>query len=900
MKKSLLLLLLLLGFVLQPIRADEPFRIHRYSAFTTLEVDSMSIVFVGNSITNMHEWWEAFGCNPNILNRGVSGSYSNEVIANLENVISGKPAKIFFMIGTNDIGDFGNGPVAIAANVRKIVERVQKESPATEIYLQSILPSTIGKRNLPDEQQANDSLRAICQDMGLTYVDLWDLFTDIPSADASGVSNDGLHLSAKGFYLWCNRIAPYVGSECVYTNSANQYGGIRQSYGMRVTAFGDLPVYKDDVLFIGDELIHGGEWHELLHSAKAKDRGNDWDYPGRPMSITLASIPIILQGRPGNEAPAKVFLYAGVRDVNASTDLSATAQEYQKMVDKIRTLVPTTKVYLMAHLPQTTASTNTQKVAPFNALLKQMAEGMEGVTYVDSYTPFLKNGVANTQYMTGNYLTGRGYNRIAHVVAEYLEEEGVSVLSEEQADSLATLRESRNALGAALFSISRYDIGEGVGQYSATALSSLTAKIEAAYQMLKEGADNATLQAAATELTAQSDQIMSAINQPQASTATDETWYTFCSTLRDSRYIAATAASGGVTGAATGTANTAMWKFVARSDNKGWDIVNREYGCFLSPSASYNTQIQTTASQPSTGWMLSYASTPGMYIVSSGTVELNQTKSEMGYKLYNWSSGQNGTDRTDLGCQFTLAEADISVPDNPVVLPDPAYETSETLTFDGTQVYRIPDSEADKIKGDQLTIYVDLTETSVTTDRHALVASSDEDGTEFFSLFGQQKYGVRYTSNTTGAADQFTLGGAASTNRTQLVLLIDNSTRHYILYQDGTMVRDFSHSALAEGGQWEYRTLGNVKGQSGMFLGGVKLGSGNNLLFRGTIHDVRIWDSVLTAEQIATIKVRDHATTGLGRLNIATETPDAFDLQGRRVTNPASGIYIVNGRKVIL
>lgn len=126
--KRILLLLTLCATTLVAL-ADNPFRLHRYSAFTTLRVDSNSIVFVGNSITNMHEWWEAFG-NPNIRARGNSGAVSDETLANFETVIAGRPAKVFLMIGTNDLSTIGiNTPEHVGANVRTMLTRVSAESP---------------------------------------------------------------------------------------------------------------------------------------------------------------------------------------------------------------------------------------------------------------------------------------------------------------------------------------------------------------------------------------------------------------------------------------------------------------------------------------------------------------------------------------------------------------------------------------------------------------------------------------------------------------------------------------------------------------------------------------------------------------------------------------------------
>ena len=69
-----------------------PFRRHRYDGFKTHKVTPENIVLLGNSITNMHEWWEAFG-NAKILNRGVNGAESPIMLEHLEAVLVGHPDK---------------------------------------------------------------------------------------------------------------------------------------------------------------------------------------------------------------------------------------------------------------------------------------------------------------------------------------------------------------------------------------------------------------------------------------------------------------------------------------------------------------------------------------------------------------------------------------------------------------------------------------------------------------------------------------------------------------------------------------------------------------------------------------------------------------------------------------
>ena len=175
--------------------------------------------------------------------------------------------------------------------------------------------------------------------------------------------------------------------------------------------------------------------------------------------------------------------------------------------------------------------------------------------------------------------------------------------------------------------------------------------------------DSAYVQALINYLTEQKTALETALNDalktvvlPKASTETDEYWYTFCSTLRGNRYMHANGTGSGLTGGTASNTHRMMWKFVSRG-NGTFDIINRADGSYISPSAGFNAQINTTATRPSKGWTLKPSSTIGMFIVSSGTVELNQTNLA-NLPIYNWSSGKDGNDITDTGCQFTIKEVD--------------------------------------------------------------------------------------------------------------------------------------------------------------------------------------------------------------------------------------------------
>jgi lysophospholipase L1-like esterase len=406
----------LLGTTLS--RADLPFRNHRYDIFNVLTVDTTHIVFIGNSITNMHEWWEAFD-NPKILNRGVSGAVSDETVAHLDPILAGHPAKAFLMIGTNDLGTQGiNNAAHVAKNVRIILTRFKRESPTTQLYVQSILPSR--RRSLPLQLQTNDSIQQICAETGATYIDLWNSFLSLSQPNNTELTLDGLHLKASGYRIWCNLLAPYVGSPCVYpADAVDQTAGLQGSLGMRASYFGMSQVKDSDILIIGDQMIHGGEWHELLHSAKVKSRGTGWGYPQGGMNNILAELPVILKGRPDNSAPAQIYLYIGAAEVNGTTDIATLTATYKNIVQQIRALAPATPIYLLSLLPTSNATTNTHRVVAFNNSLRALANSgdIPQVNFIDCYTPMVQNDVGNPKYFVGNYLYGAGYVRLAQILA---------------------------------------------------------------------------------------------------------------------------------------------------------------------------------------------------------------------------------------------------------------------------------------------------------------------------------------------------------------------------------------------------------------------------------------------------------------------------------------------------
>ncbi len=173
------------------------------------------IVFLGNSITDRVDWNELLGiCN--VHNRGISGDITFGVLERLDEVTGGKPAKVFILIGINDISR--NIPDSvIARNYRQIVQRIRQESPGTQIYFQTLLPvnnefSQFKNHYNKDEHilWLNEQIKALGKQEHMQVIDLHPHFLNEAKKLDAKYTLDGLHLNAEGYKVWAKLLTPYL------------------------------------------------------------------------------------------------------------------------------------------------------------------------------------------------------------------------------------------------------------------------------------------------------------------------------------------------------------------------------------------------------------------------------------------------------------------------------------------------------------------------------------------------------------------------------------------------------------------------------------------------------------------------------------------------------------------
>src|SRR5690606_35153306 len=174
------------------------------------------IVFLGNSITDGGEWIELFN-NKHCKNRGISGDVTEGVLFRLDEVTRSKPAKIFLLIGINDLAR-GISKDTVFANISKIAENIRISSPKTKVYIQSIFPvnASFGKfENHVNKGEEvifiNTGLKKWCAENGFFYVDLYiQLITPRTDLLNPEFTNDGLHLLGEGYLKWAEIIKPLL------------------------------------------------------------------------------------------------------------------------------------------------------------------------------------------------------------------------------------------------------------------------------------------------------------------------------------------------------------------------------------------------------------------------------------------------------------------------------------------------------------------------------------------------------------------------------------------------------------------------------------------------------------------------------------------------------------------
>lgn len=629
--------------------ASPQFIAHRFEIFKSAPVSQGEIIFLGNSITNFHNWNEAFARPADaplgeqlIGNRGVSDGRAYQWKENVQVILDApvKPAKVFICIGTNDL-NLNIAPATVANDIRAIIRHIQVASPQTEIYLESILPRS-GATNAR-VALCNALLAPLAEEMGVSFIDLSETMKNVPAGGEW--SYEGLHPKAHGYRLWTRQIAPQVGLECVYGDGTQVNGPLAGCVPVvKANQYSLFPVESDDILVVSDAWGDGVLWHELVGNHNVKNRstgsGNlSFDQAKQWLELTLTHSPEI------QKTPRAIVLGWGIGEVYAGTFNAATYKQHViDLAAYAEELAPGSQI-ILCQVPALNANSETN-VAAANAALAEIS-GYPVVNLIDegiTADAWAENSDASL------CLKAPGCVRIAQALSKTLN----ATLGEGTATPVATAdfnafyanRNRRIEIGKAYNSLYQYShvrnslagaaaIKQLEDDYLATSKTFTDADVAAARELA-----STTLSSIPVTLDAGKRYRLTLSNTAESKAT------------RDGRSLTDTDGVPTSTNAEPSmSVGNDLWEITTRADGT-FDIKNARSGRYLTAGAS----VTLSDDLPETGWNITpsdyrsgsyyniYTTTPNcqLHILSEGSVT-------------NWSGG-TAPNKTDGGCAFDIIE----------------------------------------------------------------------------------------------------------------------------------------------------------------------------------------------------------------------------------------------------
>jgi lysophospholipase L1-like esterase len=166
------------------------------------------IVMLGDSITRAGEWESLLHLHK-VINRGVAGYSTGDVLREVNETIALKPTKIFLMIGINDLLR-GSSFEQTFQTYSTIINRLQ--GSGAKIYVQSTLECA---RNYCGEttdavKELNAKVKKLASSLQLTYIDLNAGLANAEQGLLPQFTHDGLHLSKLAYQYWAEQLKLHI------------------------------------------------------------------------------------------------------------------------------------------------------------------------------------------------------------------------------------------------------------------------------------------------------------------------------------------------------------------------------------------------------------------------------------------------------------------------------------------------------------------------------------------------------------------------------------------------------------------------------------------------------------------------------------------------------------------
>ncbi|TAE08671.1 MAG: hypothetical protein EAZ95_16945 [Bacteroidetes bacterium] len=201
------------GLVMKEMNTHQERRNQQFSA---LPAEEGSCFFWGDSRMEGANWDELLET-PKAKNRGNADATLQDFQKNLPAIAQAKPAKLFLLVGYQDLVA-GKKPDDVYKEYVALLTEIKKQLPKTRLYLHNIPPTApdLNKQTTNSDQIVilNGKLKDLAQKFELFYIDLWSgLVGEGTQAINPKYTNDGYHLNGAGYIRWKTLVEQYVKEE---------------------------------------------------------------------------------------------------------------------------------------------------------------------------------------------------------------------------------------------------------------------------------------------------------------------------------------------------------------------------------------------------------------------------------------------------------------------------------------------------------------------------------------------------------------------------------------------------------------------------------------------------------------------------------------------------------------
>ncbi|MBT1702409.1 GDSL-type esterase/lipase family protein [Chryseosolibacter indicus] len=192
-----------------------------------------------------------------------------------------------------------------------------------------------------------------------------------------------------------------------------------EHYAQRIAQFKKEPVITGQIVFLGNSITEGANWSELLENKSVINRGIGGDIT---YGVLKRLDDIIIR------KPSKLFILIGINDIAKDIPDEVIVDNIRKIIERIRSQTPSTKIYLQSILPVNPLHARFPQhydkehhIKHTNQLLQQLAQH-SNIDFLNLFPLFLNNQQRMDQKFTydGLHLNNNGYK----VWATFLKESG--------------------------------------------------------------------------------------------------------------------------------------------------------------------------------------------------------------------------------------------------------------------------------------------------------------------------------------------------------------------------------------------------------------------------------------------------------------------------------------------